>query len=423
MPESVDTDDTVLWSYHEDRQAAIDEVHARPALEIIAPATVLHIAFTCDQEEIEQLFSTIAGEEKSTNRRHAITRIGNIDVKIERHTEFTTCTFVANNTEDQAELVTTYREIFRPQSVRVLSKCKVALVTSIKDLAKQNSFGKRIYGGTMRGDMLVQSTLEVDDENSITYAVMAKDKGPYELGRRIQRLFEVETYRIVALIGLPVARRMSGKLTELENELNTLISKLETDAQSDELPDKELFSQLSSLSGRVDNLRSESRFRFSASNAYFDIVDARMISLEETEHSDLQTISGFLRSRLEPARATIQSVERRQNTLTEDISRALTLLRTRIDIDMAEGNQALLKSLDGRYRQQLLISQAVEGLSSIAITYYAVGLLSYFLKAFEKSGQLPLSYTTILAFAVPVILFSVWFAIRRLRIKLHKSDK
>ena len=413
----------IRWSYHKDRQAAIDEVHARPASDVLAPAVIMHIAFTCAPENMKALYTDLIGEITDEVPRHAIGQIGDIETKIELHTEFTACTLIANNCTDKSEIEQTYRRVLSPHNIQILSKCMVVIVSSAKEMAKQIPFGQRVFGGMMRGSLQVQSTLKPDDWNTITYAVLPEKNGPNELGRRMQRLYELETYRIMALIGLPLARRISGKLTELENELNTLTSKLENGNDATDLGDQELFKRLSQLSGQLDNLRSETRFRFSASNAYFEIVDARMKTLTEVEHGDLQSISGFLRSRLEPARATIISVEQRQKILSEDISRALTLLRTRIDIELSQGNQALLQSLDGRHRQQLLLSQAVEGLSSIAITYYAVSLLSYFLKPMDKTGALPFSYMYIIAIAVPVVLFTVWFAIRRLRLKLHKSDE
>lgn len=422
MTDNTNSDNEIMWSYHPDRQAAIDEVHARPASDLVTPAIVMHIAFTCDDNEMRQLFSDLVHVNTDIIPRHATGAIGNIETSIELHTEFTACTLIANNCSDLSEIEQVYRSILSPHKIKILSKCKIVIVSSAKDMAKQIPFGRRVYGGVMRSTLQVQSTLIPDDWNTITYAILPEGNGTNELGRRIQRIYELETYRIMALIGLPVARRVSSKLTKLENLLNDLTSKLENNHLSDEISDQDLFQKLSHLSGQLDNLRSETRFRFSASKAYFDIVDARMKTLVEKEHGDLQTISGFLRSRLEPARATIISVENRQKTLTDDISRALALLRTRIDIELSQGNQALLKSLDGRHRQQLLLSQAVEGLSSIAITYYAVSLISYFLKAIDKSGQLPISSTVIVAALVPVILFTVWFAIRRLRIKLHKSD-
>lgn len=417
-----DSDIQPLWTYHEDRQAAIDEVHARPSMEIVGPAIVVHIAFSCDKDENISLFSKISGSQADEIPRYAIDKINNVNVKLERHTEFTTCTLVANNSQNHSSVDDIYRDLLAHRPVKILSKCRITIVTSAKELAKQNTFGKRVFGGLMRGELQVHSTLEKDALNNINYAVLSQNNSSNELGRRVQRLYELETYRIMALIGLPLARRLSGKLTELEDQLNTLTSKLERGASSTELTDQDLFQKLTNLSGMLDGLHSEARFRFSASKAYFEIIDARIMTLTEQEYGDLQTISGFLRSRLEPARATIQSVEKRQATLTDDISRTLTLLRTRIEIEMNVGNQALLKSLDGRYKQQLLISQAVEGLSTIAITYYAIGLLSYFLKAFDKAGQLPVSYTIILAVAVPVIMFAVWYSVRRLRLKLHGSE-
>lgn len=422
MSDNQNTHHDIKWSYHQDRQAAIDEVHARPASDILAPAIVMHVAFTCSPESLKALFNDLIGEITDEVPRHAIGQVGNIETKIELHTEFTACTLIANNCADKSEIEQTYRRVLSAHNIKILSKCMVVVVSSAKELAKQIPFGKRVFGGMMRGSLQVQSTLKPDDWNTITYAVLPEKNGPNELGRRIQRLYELETYRIMALIGLPMARRISARLTELEDELNALTSLLENGNDIGDLTDQELFKKLSQLSGQLDSSISETRFRFSASNAYFDIVDARMKTLTEVEHGDLQSISGFLRSRLEPARATIISVEHRQKILTEDISRALTLLRTRIDIELSQGNQALLKSLDGRHRQQLLLSQAVEGLSSIAITYYAVSLLSYFLKPIDKSGALPFSYMYIIALAVPAVLFTVWFAIRRLRLKLHKSD-
>tara|TARA_R110002126_G_scaffold19188_5_gene72217 strand:+ start:3324 stop:4595 length:1272 start_codon:yes stop_codon:yes gene_type:complete len=422
MSETENSKNELAWSYDQDRQAAIDEVHARPALDIVAPATVLHIAFKYDPAEIDAVLGDIVDVKALSKSRQTTIKIDNIDITFELHTEFTACTFVSNNSDDRTKAHDLYRSILSKIDIKILSKCEIIVVGSAKEMAKHLPFGKRIYGGIMRGELQVHSALQLNEQGSITYAVYPTKNSPNELGRRIQRLYELETYRIMALIGLPLARRISTRLSGLEEQLNALTSKLEDSSIEKEVTDRDIFQELSNLSAKLDSLRSETRFRFSASNAYFEIIDARMKTLVEREHGDLQTISGFLRSRLEPARATIKSVERRQKILTEDITRALALLRTRIDIELSHGNQALLKSLDGRHKQQLLLSQAVESLSSIAITYYAVSLLSYFLKALDKSGHLPISSTIITALSVPVILFTVWFSIRKLRLKLHKSD-
>ena len=126
-------------------------------------------------------------------------------------------------------------------------------------------------------------------------------------------------------------------------------------------------------------------------------------------------MSGFLKSRFEPAIATIESTRRRQDTLTNDLSRTLVLLRTRIQLNLAKGNQAQLQSMNKRHDQQLKISQTVEGLSIVAITYYAVGLVSYLLKAAADQSWSPLSETLMTAISVPFVLVIVWALLRRLR--------
>jgi uncharacterized membrane-anchored protein len=136
----------------------------------------------------------------------------------------------------------------------------------------------------------------------------------------------------------------------------------------------------------------------------------------------LQTISGFLRSRLEPAQSTINSVERRQQELTDDITRALTLLRTRIEININQSNQSLLQSMDRRHQQHLLIARVVESLSSIAITAYTIDLLFYLFSALEKANLLPLSATFATAASIPAALIIAWKLVHQVRSKISKKD-
>ena len=45
------------------------------------------------------------------------------------------------------------------------------------------------------------------------------------------------------------------------------------------------------------------------------------------------------------------------------------MLRTRVDITIEEQNRDLLESVDRRARLQLLLSETVEGLSVVVISY------------------------------------------------------
>ena len=95
----------------------------------------------------------------------------------------------------------------------------------------------------------------------------------------------------------------------------------------------------------------------------------------------------------------------------------MDLIRTWVDRNTQLQNQLLLQSMERRARQQVHISQAVEGLSVAAITYYGVGLFSTVVKSFP---DLPLPKDTITALSIPVIAFIVWRLARRARLQVQK---
>ena len=169
------------------------------------------------------------------------------------------------------------------------------------------------------------------------------------------------------------------------------------------------------LATEMNALRTATRFRFSASRAYYNLAVQRLESLDEVPSGELQTISGFVRARLDPAIATINSFEDRLDHLSNEISNGLSLLRTHIEVETSQVNQQNLQTLDERHRQQLLISQTVEGLSIVAISYYSVGLLSYIFKAMSAQGWLPLSLNLSLMVSVPIVIGIVGLSLRRLR--------
>jgi uncharacterized membrane-anchored protein len=285
--------------------------------------------------------------------------------------------------------------------------------------AEATPFSTKMFGGTMRGGMDVRSSLVPDESGFITYSVHSESGAPEEVGRRIQRLIEMETYRTLCLLGLPLARRAGGSLAESELRLIDVVNSMSTQSAED---DEKLFEKLSRLLQESGALRASTRFRFGASTAYYNLVLQRLTSLEEAKLDDLQTISGFVRSRLDPGIATIESVASRQKTLIDDLSQALSQLRTRIDLALNRDNQSLLKSLDARHRQQVLIAQTVEGLSAVAITYYAVGLLSYVLKGAAPILPAAVPHSVVLAFSVPFVVSAVWMSLHHLRAKWDKHE-
>lgn len=413
MPQS---DMTANWNFHAAHKQLIAETHARPSQAITAPAHIIHMALKCSNETADRFFEALDSEKLETGPRHRTGKLNGIRVKLEKHTEFLSCTFFQElgAKKNQEELLTIIKRNFPMEETEVFVLLKLSLVNSIREMLKILPIEQRIYGGKMRDGIDVRSTFIPDENGIINFGLYGKNLTSDELGRRIQRLMEMETYRTMSLLALPVARRVGGELYACEQELEKLTLSVGQQTTTPE-DDEKLFHKLSKLSERSNILLTETRYRFAASRAYFTLFQQRIDSLEEVKVGDVQTMSGFLRSRLEPAIATIESTAKRQETLTDDLSRAIVLLRTRIELNLNKGNQALLKSMDKRHNQQLKIAQTVEGLSIVAITYYAVGLVSYLLKALAKQPWMPFSATFLTALSVPFILLIVWLMLKRVR--------
>jgi len=127
----------------------------------------------------------------------------------------------------------------------------------------------------------------------------------------------------------------------------------------------------------------------------------------------MQTIGEFMDRRLTPARSTCEWSTRRQDALSQRVSRISNLLRTRVEIEQQQSSQALLSTMNQRQDMQLKLQSTVEGLSVAAITYYIVGLVSYIAKAAGKLGW-PLAPETTAALAIPIVALGVWWSLRRL---------
>jgi uncharacterized membrane-anchored protein len=240
---------------------------------------------------------------------------------------------------------------------------------------------------------------------------------PRRLGRLVQRLLEIETYRMAALLGLPAAREASTILASAERELAELASAIRSATAQDE---PLLLDRLTKLAGQVESQHAATHSRFSASAAYFELVDKRISDIDEAALPGMQTIGEFMDRRLSPARSTCAWATRRQDALSQRVSRISNLLRTRVEIEQQQSSQALLASMNSRQHMQLKLQSTVEGLSVAAITYYIVGLISYLAKAAHSVGW-PWSAESTSALAIPLVALAVWWSLRRLHNKVFKD--
>lgn len=421
-PEPAGTAGIAHIAAHPDRAMALEEVHARPPLAIAAPASIAHLVLlsgedgTAAREHLSRLTSEPVGE----GIRQKVIALERTRLKWERHTEFVSYTAVLDGASGEDPLAVLPSGWLEDLPGELLVALRLNVHRDGDALRRIAPSDEPIYGGRLNGGLDVWTTFRPNSQGFIALSMATGDAGADQIGRRVQRLVELETYRIMALLGLPLARRLGPQVSRLEKELAAVLDGMTR--PEDDAPDDDTLRRLTRLSAEAEALRGEARFRFSATRAYFALVEARLAALEEDKIGEMQTLGGFIATRLRPAVRTVESLWQRQTQLSDDLSRALSLLRTRIDFAVNRGNQELLDSMNRRHRQQVKIAEAVEGLSVVAISYYALGLIAYGFKALREAGLLPISVELATGLAVPLTVGAVWVVLHWLRRRWERRE-
>lgn len=233
----------------------------------------------------------------------------------------------------------------------------------------------------------------------------------YSRGALVQRLLDIETYRTLAMLGLPMAQTLSPEIRRIEDGLTGITQRMKNGARDEA---DALLAEMTRLAAELEANAALSLYRFGASRAYDGIVRERIRALAETPVQGHETMGSFLERRLAPAMRTCQSVEERQANLSRKLYRATALVRSWIDVELERQNTVLLNTMNKRAAMQLRLQQTVEGLSVAAISYYVVGLIGYLTKAISHD-VLPVDPTVVTGLSVPFAVLGVWWVVRRVR--------
>ena len=424
-------DDRRTLRPHPLRESLHNEIHARPYDRLEAPLALSHLAWLVDSpaasirgpllELLRSLHLPVPAEDSN----HLSVDIGGLHLRWEQHTEFETCTFwrplageAVGTGFERPALRDVPQDWLRGLPGQWLVGMHVVVVDGqapggrarAETLVREALLEEHLVGSRIMGGAEVHSDLRLHADGCSRFVLETRGLPARRLGRAVKRLLDAETYRMMALLGLPVARQVGSGLIHAERDLATVALQIRS-VHRDQEP--ELLLQLTRLAGEVESLYAGTHARFSASAAYFELVQTRLEELKETRLGDLQTLGEFMERRLTPARQTCAWAARRQQALSERISRTSNLLRTRVEIEQQEGSQQLLDAMNRRQRAQLLLQTAVEGLSVAAITYYGAGLVGYLAKGLKEAG-VPISPELSIALSIPLIAFAVWFSARRL---------
>ncbi|SDW18580.1 Uncharacterized membrane-anchored protein [Ruegeria halocynthiae] len=419
---------------HPLRYALANELHARPFPVASAPCTVVFVAIkktdaaaardrNQDMAHLIDLLDRHGAQHPQPGATHYAGQIGRYWLKWEQHTEFVTYTAIAQNISERVFnpadfevfpsdwLVASPGRRITSIMMRAVERPEDAEVTqALSDWFEPESLA---VASVLDDSAICASDFRIDPAGHMRFAMfVSKDAGQRRTGRIIQRLCEIETYKAMSMLGFARVKDLTPRIGELDKKLSDLMVEMTDDSAA---PD-DLLPQLLSTSIELETISARSSFRFGATGAYEAIVNQRIAVLREERFQGRQSFADFMMRRYDPAIRTVKSTERRLQALSDRAIRAGELLRTRVDVERSAQNQALLESMDRRADMALRLQHTVEGLSVVAISYYAVSLVSYLLFPLTNAGISKGMLTA--AITIPVVL-GVWFAVRQIRKRLE----
>ena len=427
---------------HPRRRDLIDELHARPFAEVNAPCDVVFLACkhpenavgrnrTVERLHLKDRLNAAGLDASKVGINHYLDKLKpGYQLKWEQHSEFTSLAMFRENTANEAfasdNVRTTLHEWAQGLNAPALVQVSIRVELIPKDpkatAARLSQwFNQRSLTAAriLDGNAVLAGDFQLDKDGHMRFALfVAPEVGPARVGQVVQSVLEIETYRAMAMLGLHRARTLAKALNDFDQRLeNIVLSIANADADAESL----LFNLLD-ISSKLEEQAALMTFRFGATEAYNAIVHDRITLLREQRFEGLQTFHEFMMRRFDPAVRTVSSTQDRLNGQLRRTTRTAELLRTRVDVARSAQNQSLLTSMDRRTGLQLRLQHTVEGLSVIAISYYAVNLLTALL--LPLAAALAVSKVQLGAALVLPVVVVVALVIRRIRSGLgrHRDD-
>ncbi len=402
---------------HPHRHALHNELHARPSMYFDAPAQVFHLAFLDEHEAAETIVRSLCDRHVAL-ADPALPQgefpVGDARLKWERHTEFLTLTLVMPGAQPTpwAALPPVLAAVAETHSALLINAAQVCVESeatwreSIDDYGFKDPVGSNLDDGKAT----VWSDLRLNGNGLNRMLVLNRQFDSRRLGRMVRRLLEVETYRLMASLTLPVARDLGSELRQYEQELATLS---DANARAEPQDIKALLKRITRLSARITQTSARTRLRFSATEAYAELVFERIAELHESRTGDCQQLGTFIAQRFRPTVRYCASTDQRLSRIGSAVSHLSNLLQARVQVEMEEQNSQILQSLSTRADTQIKIQKAVEGLSIIAISYYLFSLFKLLYQGVLTLGfELPprtalLAGTPLAALIIGIIAYRI----------------
>lgn len=420
---------------HPQRYVLNNEVHARPYASLYAPVKASHLALMLTPEQKAQEREALAvlceryvHPPPAAGADHFSADFGAFQIRWEQHSEFSTYTFFEHGPFEDPFAESVLRSVpvdwleklpgelivGAHAAIRSCGGAAAPDLDKISPLFKDNTLvGSEVSDGAA----YAITDFRIHADGFSRFLILDRHLRSRQAGRLLQRLFEVEVYRMMALLTFPIARKLIPALNDADQRLLHFTNAM-AQATSDEAA---LLDELTGLASEIEHSQSSTQYRLNASQAYFGLVGRRIKDMREKRIQGIQTFREFMDRRLEPAMNTCAAVERRQTALSKRIARTSQLLRTRVEISLERQNQALLESMDRRAKLQLRLQETVEGLSVAAITYYSVSLIGYLAKAGKEMGW-PVKPELVVGVSIPVVAIMLTLGVRYIRKVVSKGQ-
>lgn len=415
---------------HPDRLRLANEVHARPFPEITAPCRVICLALyrgpggdhAADRAHLADLLERAGALPPAKGANHYFGPLGPNRLKWERHSEYVTYMIITRTDPERpfggaedllpADWMERAPGALLSASMLVIEPMPADPKARIADWFVPESTA---VAEMLDATALVATDFRLDVEGFVRFAVMTKPGlGARRLGRITQQLIEIENYKSMAMLALPPARETAAAMGQLDARLSEAIGGLARPGQDHE----ETLDALLDISAEIERLAAQNSERFSAARAYAQIVADRIAALREDRFEGRQTLAEFMQRRFEPAMRTVEATAQRLSAAADRAARAGEMLRTRTDVARAAQNQEILAAMNARAAHQLQLQETVEGLSVVAISYYALNLASYLLYPLAKLAGI--NKPLLIALLVLPVMGLVWTMLQRLRKSMTK---
>ena len=424
------------------RRILSDELHARAFHDFDGAGRFIRFVFLINDaaagflEYVNAFLETEKSPPIAPESKFARVEFDDYAFRFERHTEFLSISFIQKGRMIRSGLLP---EAFDPEAVGLpLDWARAAPATlfqaiwlevgakpprTLNDARMLAMLDSRAVAANQFSDGAGQLhfAFDIDAAGFSRVALFNSDIPPSRMGRAVQRVVELETYRLLALLGFAAVRDNGGRLGEIEDIVGRITNEL---AEQIKLPDGKVETLLSTLTGQAADLEeiySKTSYRMAATKAYESIMADRIAGLRLTRLIGFQGVRGFLNRRMTPALDSCHAFSERLAQLSARITRAGDLLQTQTEMIIQRQNRDLLTSMNSRTKAQLHLQQTVERLSIAAVTYYGVGLVGYLAKPLPLD-RWGIDLIVVKAAFVPVIAFIVWLAIRAVKVRLASEE-